>query len=108
MRNAIVYFRKEPAGVLTQEDNGMFSFVYYDQWMLDARKPAISLTLPKKQQIWTSPHLFPFFYNMLPEGANKQVACRYWRLDESDAFGLLMATATHDTIGAVTIKKVTT
>ena len=42
---------------------------------------------------------------MLPEGSNKQVACKYNRIDENDYFGLLMATAKDDSIGAVRISK---
>jgi serine/threonine-protein kinase HipA len=42
---------------------------------------------------------------MLPEGANKQVACMHRRIDRDDYFGLLMATAKTDCIGAVRIIK---
>jgi HipA-like protein len=43
---------------------------------------------------------------MLSEGANKKLQCRQLKIDENDYFGLLLATATHDTIGAVTVKPV--
>ena len=48
----------------------------------------------------------PVFTNMLPEGANRKIVCRSWRLDEKDFFGLLLKIATHDTIGAITVKEV--
>ena len=41
---------------------------------------------------------------MLAEGANKAYQCRTLRIDEDDAFGLLLATAHTDTIGAITVK----
>ena len=47
----------------------------------------------------------PVFTNMLPEGANRKIVCRSWRLDEKDFFGLLLKIATYDTIGAITVKK---
>ncbi len=105
MRKAIVFYKKEPSAELYQQDDGTFVFRYLDTWFNDERKPAISLTLPKKQQEYKSASLFSFFFNMLPEGSNKQSVCFQNRIDENDAFGLLLVTATSDTIGAVTIVK---
>lgn len=107
MRQAHVLYKQEIAGLLTQLDNGNFLFKYYDAWFNDTNKPAISLTLPKKQQEYQSEYLFPFFYNMLPEGSNKETVCFENRIDTKDYFGILMTTAKQDTIGAVTIKKIT-
>lgn len=106
MRQAAILYKKETAGVLTQLDNGSFVFKYYDHWFNDTNKPAISLTLPKTQQEYQSNYLFPFFYNMLPEGSNKQTVCFENRIDTKDYFGILLTTAKQDTIGAVTIKKI--
>jgi len=106
MRQANVLYKKENAGVLTQLDDGSFLFKYHDEWFKDINKPAISLTLPKTQQEYLSEYLFPFFYNMLPEGSNKQTVCFENRIDTKDYFGILITTAKQDTIGAVTIKKI--
>lgn len=105
MRKAKILFRDEEAGLLTQHDDGSFTFCYHGAWLKDQNKPAISLTLPKHQQEFSSGFLFPFFYNMLPEGANKQVACKLNRIDPADDFGLLMTTAKTDSIGAVRVVK---
>ncbi len=105
MRQARIYFRDEEAGLLTQLDDGSFTYLYHNQWVSDSSKPPISLTLPKINQAYHSEHLFPFFYNMLPEGTNKQVVCQHKRIDKDDYFSLLLITAGHDTIGAVTVKK---
>ncbi|WP_245970282.1 HipA N-terminal domain-containing protein [Pseudochryseolinea flava] len=48
--------------------------------------------------------MFPFFFNMLSEGSNKELQCRLLRIDETDHFALLLAIANFDTIGAVTVK----
>jgi serine/threonine-protein kinase HipA len=48
--------------------------------------------------------MFPFFSNMLAEGANLAIQGRYLKIDERDILSLLGATAGNDTIGAVTIK----
>lgn len=106
MRNAKVLFKNEEAGTLTQHDDGSFSFRYHNEWVTDKNKQSISVTLPKIDGEFNSKFLFPFFYNMLPEGSNKQVACRLNRFDQDDYFGLLMATAKNDSIGAVRVVKI--
>ena len=106
MRQAEVLYKKETAGVLTQLDDGSFIFKYNNQWYNSTDKPAISLTLLKTQQEYTSKFLFPFFYNMLPEGSNKQTVCFENRIDSKDHFGILITTARYDTIGAIQIKKI--
>jgi len=106
MRSAVILFKEEEAGILTQHDDGAFTFRYNDAWMADRNRPCISLTLPRSQQEFNSQYLFPFFYNMLPEGANKQVVCKLMRIDPDDYFGLLLTTAQYDTIGAVRVLKI--
>lgn len=105
MRKAKILFKDEEAGVLTQSDDGSFTFNYTDSWMGDSNKPAISLTLPKAGQEFRSKFLFPFFYNMLPEGSNKQIVCKLNKIDQEDYFGLLMTSAKYDSIGAVRVIK---
>ncbi|WP_276977290.1 HipA N-terminal domain-containing protein [Flavobacterium filum] len=105
MRKAKVVFKNEEAGILTQYDDGSFSFRYHDAWIESNNKQSISLTLPKTEKEFHSKHLFSFFYNMLPEGSNKQVVCNLNKIDKEDYFGLLMNAAKHDSIGAVKIIK---
>lgn len=106
MRRAKILYKNLEAGILTQHDDGSFTFRYNDSWINDTNKPNISLTLPKQKQEYHSKFLFPLFYNMLPEGSNKQVVCKYNRIDKSDYFGLLITTAKNDTIGAVRVIKI--
>jgi serine/threonine-protein kinase HipA len=106
MRQAKVLFKGLDAGILTQYDDGKYSFQYHDAWLNDTSKPAISLTLPKKQSIYHSDFLFSFFYNMLPEGSNKQLVCNLNRIDSKDYFGILITTARYDNIGAVQVLKI--
>ena len=105
MRKATVYYKGEEAGTLTQNDDGSFLFRYADLWMAGTDKPPISLTLSKSVQEHRSDHLFPFFYNMLPEGSNRETLYRLIRIDKDDLFGLLLAAAGDDAIGAVTVRK---
>jgi HipA-like protein len=106
MRQANILFKEEEAGLLTQHDDGSFTFRYHDAWFVNNSKASISLTLPKTQQEFHSKYLFPFFFNMLPEGSNKQVVCKHMRIDSDDYFGLLLTTAKNDSIGAIRVIKI--
>lgn len=109
MISAEVYCNGEFAGMLTEEKPGMnYTFRYDDKYFLNPEKPAVSLTLPKTKQEYRSGHLFPFFFNMLSEGANRNAQSRMLKIDEKDHFGILLATAQYDTIGAITVKPTNT
>jgi serine/threonine-protein kinase HipA len=43
---------------------------------------------------------------MLSEGTNRVVQSKQLKIDEKDFFGLLLATAQCDTIGAITVKQI--
>lgn len=103
MRKAKVFRSGEFVGTLIQNSNLGYEFLYDDNWFSDNSKPAVSMTLPKSKKIYESQFLFPFFFNMLSEGYNKKLQCRKFKLDENDYFGLLIATASNDTIGAITV-----
>ena len=108
MRAMEIYRNRTLAGTLTEENRQHFVFRYDDNYFSDANKPAISLTMPKTQKEYNSEFLFPFFFNMLSEGVNRKLQSTQLRIDEEDNFGLLMATAQYDTIGAVTVKPIAT
>ncbi len=104
MRELEIFRNGTFAGTLTEENRQHFVFRYNDDYYNDTSKPAISLTLSKSQKEYSNSFLFPFFFNMLSEGVNRKLQCTQLRIDEEDNFGLLMATAQSDTIGAVTVK----
>ncbi len=104
MRQAEVLVNKIAAGILTETDDGYFVFRYNDAYLASDELLPISLAFPKRKDEYVSDELFPFFFNMLSEGANKAIQCRTLKIDEQDAFGLLLATAGYDTIGAITIR----
>jgi serine/threonine-protein kinase HipA len=106
MRKAEIYRNGILAGILTKTDRGGYVFTYDTLYFYDVTKPGISLTLPKNQLEYTSEHLFPFFFNMLSEGTNRAIQSKQLKIDENDFFGLLLATARYDTIGAITIKEI--
>lgn len=105
MRQLEIYFNDTPAGILTEHKPGKgYTFTYYKEY-LSSNLPSISLTLRKQSEPFYSDYLFPFFTNMLPEGGNRRVICRYHKIDENDSFSLLDAMAGADFIGAVNVRK---
>lgn len=106
MRQAAVYRNGILAGLLTEENRDSFIFRYDDAYYNDSSKAAISFTFPKTQQEYRGKMLFPFFSNMIAEGENKKVQSRLLKIDEKDQFGLLVLTATADTIGNITVQPI--
>lgn len=103
-RQAAVFVNEQRAGLLRQEP-GRYVFEYEAAYLATAGQPAVSLSLPKSQRVHISPVLFPFFAGLLAEGTNHSLQTRALHLDERDDFGLLLATAGRQTIGAVTVRE---
>lgn len=104
MRKAEIFRNGVLAGFLIEENRHKYIFKYESNYFSDYQKPAISLTLPKTQPEYQNAFLFPFFFNMLSEGVNRKLQSVQLKIDENDDFGLLLATAQNDTIGAITVK----
>lgn len=102
MRQCKVYVNGTEAGILREETERLFTFTYSEGY---TGKP-VCLSMPVREEPYSSDHLFPFFFNMLSEGANRILQARMLHIDENDDFGILLATAQTDTIGAVTIKPI--
>ena len=102
MRECKVYVHDAEAGLLQETDDREYVFTYHDDYQGDP----MCLAMPVRQKVYRSDHLFPYFFNMLSEGANRQVQSTILHIDEKDDFGIMLATAQYDTIGAVTIKPV--
>lgn len=105
MRKANVFRNSRSMGKLIEDDNGHYTFEYLDDYFENKELPAVSLTMPKTKKVYKSSTLFPFFFNILSEGSNKKVQLRQFQIDENDHFGLLLATCSNDTIGAIIIKE---
>jgi serine/threonine-protein kinase HipA len=95
-----VFVHDVEAGILQETDDRQYIFTYLKGY---AGAP-VCIAMPVRVESYLSPHLFPYFFNMLSEGANRQTQSQLLHIDENDDFGILLATAQEDTIGAVTIK----
>ncbi len=101
-RRAEVFLHGERTGELSQFRTG-FRFAYDPSWLARNGRP-VSASLPLQPEPFESIRLFPFFQGLLSEGDLRRRQMRQYRLEESDDFGLLLATCQEDTAGAVTVR----
>ena len=106
MRKCKVYVNGIEAGMMAEGDNPRVYIFKYVREYLDAGLPAVSLSMPLREEEYRSPILFPFFFNLLSEGENRAIQASLHHLDKDDDFGILLATAQNDTVGAVTVKPI--
>ena len=102
MRQCKVFVNDIEAGLLQEEDNGHYRFIYN----CDYSGVPVCLSMPVREAPYLSEHLFPYFFNILSEGENRQIQSRLLHIDEEDDFGILLATAQTDTLGSVTVKPI--
>ena len=100
MRKCKVFVHNVEAGILLETDSKEYVFAYHDNYQGDP----VCLAMPVRRKPYRSGQLFPYFFNMLSEGANRQLQSSLLHIDEHDDFGIMLETAQFDTIGAVTIK----
>lgn len=102
LRRCKVYVRSVDAGILSETDEG-YSFKYNTEYLKSADALPVSLTLPLAETEYKSTTLFSFFDGLIPEGWLLDVACRNWKIDRHDRFGLLSVCCV-DCIGDVSVE----
>ena len=100
MRQCKVYVHDVEAGILQEANAREYVFTYGE----DYHGESVCLAMPVRKEPYRSAYLFPYFFNMLSEGSNRQVQSMLLHIDENDDFGIMLATAQHDAIGSVTVK----
>lgn len=101
MRRAKIFYKNKLAGILTEDDAG-YEFRYLPEYLSSETAKAVSLTLPLREDAYTSPVLFPFFDGLIPEGWLLDVALRNTDISILDRMSLLL-TCCKDCIGAVSV-----
>lgn len=70
-----VWYRSQPVGYLTPNQQGGFLFSYADDWIHRADSFPISLSMPLSEPV-DQDRADAFFSNLLPEGPGKERLCR--------------------------------
>lgn len=103
MRLAEVYYDNILAGLLTETEEGQFTFQYDDEYIRNYPNEFITFTMPVRKQIYEDKRLFAFFEGLIPEGWLLDIASKNWKINPNDKMGLLMACC-QNCIGAVSVK----
>ncbi len=102
MRQGIVKYNNELAGILTEEDDGEYIFEYDKQYIQKKPNQFITFQMPVTQRLYKSKRLFPFFDGLIPEGWLLNIAAESWKINKNDRMGLLLACC-QNAIGAVSV-----
>ena len=81
MRAAKVYYKNEPAGILSENELG-YEFRYNESYLQNEAAKPISMTLPLQQLPYQSKILFPFFDGLIPEGWLLDIAVTNWKINQ--------------------------
>lgn len=88
-----VYFKDQLIGSIEKKADSSFDFAY------KGPSADVSLTLPYREQTYTSEDLFPFFDGLIPEGWLLNLTQKNWKIPKNDRMTLLLTTC-QDCIGA--------
>ena len=103
VKRAEVFFKDRLAGIVEKSDAGEYIFTYAHDYLANKDARPISATLPLSEAPYRGTTLFPFFHGLLPEGWLLNLESKFLKIDENDAFEMLLATG-GDCVGAVSIK----
>lgn len=102
MRQGIVKYNDIRAGLLTEDDNGIYVFKYDKNYVIKYPNLFITFNMPVSIRAYRSKRLFPFFDGLIPEGWLLNIASQSWKINKNDRMGLLLACC-QNAIGAVSI-----
>lgn len=100
MRQAIIKYRNEYAGTLTETDEGEYIFQYDSVYVEKFPNQFLTFSMPVTNNTYVEERLFPFFEGLIPEGWLLEIASKNWKLKSDDRMGLLLACC-ENCIGAV-------
>lgn len=105
MRQGIVKYNNIQAGLLTEDDNGEYFFVYDEAYAKAYPDQFITFQMPVSTRAYRSKRLFPFFDGLIPEGWLLNIAAETWKINKNDRMDLLLACC-QNAIGAVSVHPV--
>jgi serine/threonine-protein kinase HipA len=84
-----VWWAGEIVGVLTIDRHGEMGFAYTPDWLADAAKPALSFSLPKREEPFSRRECRPFFEGLLPEESQRIAVAGALGVSHGNEFKLL-------------------
>ena len=105
MRKASIYYKDVLAGILTETDEGEYTYQYEEKYRSEYPKQFITFTMPVNTKTYTDKGLFPFFEGLIPEGWLLDIASKNWKINQNDRMGLLLACC-QNCIGAASVQAI--
>lgn len=105
MRQAEIFYNNNPAGILTETDDGEYTFQYNKKYITEHPDRFITFSMPVTEKVYTDKRLFAFFEGLIPEGWLLDIASKNWKINQNDRMGLLLACC-GNCIGAVIVKPI--
>ena len=105
MRQAKIFYNDIFCGILTETNDGDFTFQYNKRYISNYPDQFITFTMPVRDSLYRERRLFPFFEGLIPEGWLLEIASKNWKINRNDRMGLLLACC-HNCIGAVSVEPI--
>ncbi|WP_299155338.1 HipA N-terminal domain-containing protein [uncultured Christiangramia sp.] len=105
MRQAKILYNNLFCGLLTETDDGIFTFQYDEDYMREHPDQFITFTMPVRKEEYKDKRLFAFFEGLIPEGWLLDIASKNWKINPNDRMGLLLACC-QNCIGAVSVQPI--
>jgi serine/threonine-protein kinase HipA len=87
----LVYFQDHYVGNLIQDNRQQLTFSYNADWLNNAERAALSVSLPLRTESFTDSEARPFFTNLLPEADIRRLIASRLGISEGNDFALLAA-----------------
>ncbi|QYA25591.1 phosphatidylinositol kinase [Gramella sp. MT6] len=105
MRQAKILYNNLFCGLLTETDDGTFTFQYDEDYAKEHPGQFITFTMPVRKEEYKDKRLFAFFEGLIPEGWLLDIASKNWKINPNDRMGLLLACC-QNCIGAVSVQPI--
>lgn len=105
MRQAKIFYENVFCGLLTETNEGDFTFKYNNDYVNMYPDQFITFTMPVNSTEYKDKRLFAFFEGLIPEGWLLDIASKNWKINRNDRMGLLLACC-KNCIGAVSVEPI--
>ena len=90
MKQGKVYIKDVFCGIVTESEEG-YCFEYDKEYLSMEGAPALSPTMPLREEPYIKEIMFPVFDGLIPEGWLLDIAQNSWKIDARDRMSLLLA-----------------
>lgn len=103
MRQGKVFYNDIFAGIITETNDGEYTFAYEPSYVKEYPKQFLTFSMPVTDKVYKDKRLFPFFEGLIPEGWLLDIASDNWKINKNDRMGLLLACC-KNCIGSVSVE----